>query len=86
MYPGNPDPLPIAVMGTFLFSGKSALFSYKLLHRAFQIFWIRYGISVTVRIECFDSNIHPNRSTLIGAWFRFKVNGMNCRTIIISLV
>lgn len=67
MYPGNSDPLPIAVMGTFLFSGKSALFSYKLLHRAFQIFWIRYGISVTVRIECFDSNINPNRSTLIGA-------------------
>ena len=70
MYPGNPDPLLIAVMGIFLFSGKSALFSYKFLHRAFQIFWIRYGISVTVRIECFDSNINPNRSTLIGAWFR----------------
>ena len=74
MYPGNPDPLLIAVMGTLLSSGKSALFPYKLLHRAFQIFGIRYGISVTVRIECFDSDINPNRSTLIGAWFRFKVN------------
>ena len=74
MYPGNPDPLLIAVMGTFLFSGKSALFSSKLLHCAFQISGIRYGISITVRIECFDSDINSNRSSLIGTWFRFKFN------------
>ena len=86
MYFGNSNSLLIPVMGSFLSSGKSALFPYKFSHRAFQIFGIRYCISVAVRIERFDSNINPNRSTLIGAWFRFKVNGMNCRTIIISLV
>ena len=65
--------LLIAVMGTFLFSKVCAVLCL-LLHRAFQISGIRYGISVTVRIECFDSDINPNRSTLIGAWFRFKSN------------
>lgn len=66
MYFGNSNSLLIPVMGSFLSSGKSALFPYKFSHRAFQIFGIRYCISVAVRIERFDSNINPNRSTLIG--------------------
>ena len=77
MYFGNSNSLLIPVMGSFLSSGKSALFPYKFSHRAFQIFGIRYCISVAVRIERFDSNINPNRSTLIRSRFRFKFNIQN---------